>query len=74
MLNLSTPIEKVAGIGPVFQKKIKRLGIKTIQDLIFHFPHRYEDFSNIIPISKIKINQVCTVSGRIIEIKTNIDK
>lgn len=70
MLNLSTPIEKVAGIGPVFQKKIKRLGIKTIQDLIFHFPHRYEDFSNIIPISKIKINQVCTVSGRIIEIKT----
>ena len=70
MLNLSTPIEKVTGIGPVFQKKIKRLGVKTIQDLLFHFPHRYEDFSNIIPISKIKINEVCTVSGRIIEIKT----
>jgi len=71
MLNLSTPIEKVTGIGPVFQRKIKRLGIKTIQDLLFHFPHRYEDFSNIIPISKIKINQVCTVSGKIIEIKTS---
>lgn len=70
MLNLSTPIEKVPGIGPVFQRKIKKLGVKTIQDLVFHFPHRYEDFSNIIPIAKIKINQVCTVSGKIIEIKT----
>jgi len=70
MLSLSTPIEKVARVGPFYQKKLKRLKIKTINDLFFHFPHRYEDFSNIIPISDVKINEICTVSGKIIEIKT----
>jgi len=70
MISLATPIEKIAGIGPIYQKKLKKLKIKTVQDLLFHFPHRYEDFSNIIPISKIKINEICTVSGKIIEIKT----
>jgi len=70
-MNLSTPIEKIPRIGPVYQKKLKKLGIKTIQDLLFHFPHRYEDFSNIVPISKIKLNQTCTVQGKILEIKNS---
>ncbi len=70
-MNLLTPIEKISGIGPVFQKKLKKLGIKTIQDLIFHFPRRYEDFSNVVPISKIRINETCTVCGRILEIENS---
>ncbi len=70
-MNLSTPIEKISGIGPVFQKKLKKLGIKTIQDLFFHFPRRYDDFSNLVPISKVKINEICTVRGKILEIKNS---
>ena len=70
-MNLTTPIEHIAGIGPVFKKKLKKLGIKTIYDLVFHFPRRYEDFSNLIPISKVKINEVCTVQGRVIGIETS---
>ncbi len=70
-MNFSTPIEKIPKVGPVFQKKLKRLGIKTVQDLLFHFPHRYEDFSNLIPISKIKINETCTLQGKILEIENN---
>jgi ATP-dependent DNA helicase RecG len=70
-MNLATSIENIAGIGPVFKKKLKRLGIKTVRDLIFHFPRRYEDFSNLSPISKVKINEVCTVQGKIIGIETS---
>ena len=70
MISLSTPIEKISRIGPVYQRKLKRLKIKTIQDILFHFPHRYEDFSNIIPISEVKINEICTVAGKVLEIKT----
>ncbi len=69
-MNLSTPIEDIPRIGPVYQKKLKRLGIKTVQDLFFHFPRRYEDFSNLIPISKVKINEICTVYGKILGIET----
>jgi ATP-dependent DNA helicase RecG len=70
-MNLSTSIEKISGIGPAFQRKLKKLGIKTVEDILFHFPHRYEDFSNLIPIAQVKINKVCTVYGRVLEIKNS---
>jgi len=68
-MNLSTPIEEIPRIGPQYQKKLKKLGIKRVRGLLFHFPHRYEDFSNIVPISKIKINESCSIQGKILEIK-----
>jgi len=68
-MNLSTPIEQIPRIGPVFQKKLKKLGVKTIRDILYHFPHRYEDFSNIVPISKVKINENYCILGKILEIK-----
>ncbi|MBU4299513.1 hypothetical protein KJ636_05740, partial [Patescibacteria group bacterium] len=43
---LSTPIENLPRVGPQYQKKLKKLGIKNVGDIIFHFPHRYEDFSH----------------------------
>ena len=68
-MNLDTPIEKIPRIGPVLQKRLKKLGIKTVYNLLFHFPHRYEDFSKIIPISEVKLNEVCCIQGKILEIK-----
>ena len=70
-MTLSTPIEQLAGIGPVYQKRLKKLGIKQVRDLLFHFPHRYEDFSNIIPIAEVKTNETCCLRGKILEIKSN---
>jgi len=69
-MDLSTPVENIPRVGPVLQKRLKGLGIRTILDLLFYFPSRYEDFSNLMPISQIKINEVCTVQGKILEIKT----
>ena len=53
-MNLSTPIGEIPRIGPQYQKRLRKLGIKTVSDLLFHFPHRYEDFSNLIKISDIQ--------------------
>ncbi|MBU0476822.1 ATP-dependent DNA helicase RecG [Patescibacteria group bacterium] len=69
-MTLLTTIEKIPRVGPQYQKRLKKLGIKTVRDLLFHFPHRYEDFSNIIPISKIKIGETCCLQGKILEINT----
>lgn len=68
-MNLQTPIQQVPGIGPVYQRKLKKLGIKTVSDLLFHFPHRYEDFSNIVPIAKIKAGENCSVRGKVLKIQ-----
>jgi len=68
-MDLSTPVKKLNQIGPKYQKRLKKLDIKTIGDLVRHFPYRYEDFSKIIPIADIKLNQTACLKGEIVEIK-----
>ena len=68
-MNLSTPIEEIPRVGPIYQKRLKKLGIKTIRDLLFHFPHRYEDFSDIIPISQVREGGPFCFQGEVLDIK-----
>src|SRR3989344_763749 len=70
-MNLSTPIEELRGVGPVYRGKLKRLGIKQIKDLLYHFPHRYEDFSNIVPIAQAKTGENCCLRGKVLDISSN---
>ncbi|MEF8846916.1 MAG: ATP-dependent DNA helicase RecG [Candidatus Paceibacterota bacterium] len=67
-MKLSTPVKNLSGIGEVYQEKLKNLNIKTVGDLLYHFPHRYEDFSNVTSISKIKPGEECSVQGTIKQI------
>ncbi|MFH0740155.1 MAG: ATP-dependent DNA helicase RecG [bacterium] len=53
-MNLETPVLNLMGVGPFVAKKLNKLGIKTLGDLVYHLPFRYEDFSNITPIAKLK--------------------
>jgi ATP-dependent DNA helicase RecG len=72
MIDLSFPVDKIPRIGPQYQKKLGKLGIKTIGQLIFHFPHRYEDFSNVKKISEIKPEEKVSIKTRLIDIKNII--
>jgi len=68
-MQLSTPVEELPRVGPQYQKKLKKLGINTVRDTLFHFPHRYEDFSNLIPIAKAKEGGPFCFQGKITDIK-----
>ena len=68
-MDLSLPLTRLKWIQKRYLKKLKKLGIETVKDLLFHFPHRYEDFSQILKISQIKINQIFCIKGRIIKIE-----
>lgn len=72
-LSLSTPVQDVPRIGTAYQKKLKKFGIKTVQDLLFHFPARYDDFSDIIPIEKArqKLSETVCIQGRVAEIESS---
>ncbi|MCX6724296.1 MAG: ATP-dependent DNA helicase RecG [Candidatus Staskawiczbacteria bacterium] len=72
MISLSTPIQEIPRVGVAYSKKLKKFGIKTVQDLLFYFPARYDDFSEIISISQArnKLGEVACVQGEIIEIET----
>ncbi len=60
---LITPLSTVHGIGPVFAERLERLGLKTVKDLLYYFPFRYQDFSNIKSIAGLSSNEVATVHG-----------
>ena len=68
-MNFYTLIEQLHNVGPVSQRRLKKLGIKNIRDLLYHFPHRYEDFSDIIPISEVEEGKTVCIQGKITDIK-----
>ena len=68
MIQFSTPLIELKNTKR-FLPKLKKLGIETIKDLLWHFPFRYEDFSNIVAIKDLKIGQYATVQGVIQSIK-----
>ena len=73
MISLSTPVEELPKIGTAYAKKLKKFGIKTVQDLLFYFPARYDDFSEIVPISQARqrLGEIVCVQGQITEIESS---
>ena len=67
---LDRSLESLKGIGPYYQKKLVKLRLKTVRDLLRHFPSRYEDFSNLKKINEINVDDVCSVFGRLEKVKT----
>ena len=55
---------------PMQKKALGRLGIKTIEDLLFHFPTRYSDIAKICKICDLVEDELATVYGKIGKIKT----
>ncbi len=68
-MDLSTSIKKIPNVGKKYQKRLNKLGIKNVRDLLYHFPHRYEDFSEITKIAEISPNKTVCVKGEIKEIE-----
>ncbi|MCR4263825.1 MAG: ATP-dependent DNA helicase RecG [Candidatus Roizmanbacteria bacterium] len=62
-MNLSTPISQVPGIGPVYAKRLEKLNIFSIKDLLEHYPFRYEDYSVTTPIAQAQVGETVTIRG-----------
>lgn len=62
-MNLKTDLGQIHGIGPKFIARLNKLKIRTVADLLWHFPFRYDDFSRIVPIAELKINEPATIQG-----------
>ncbi|MBU4351111.1 ATP-dependent DNA helicase RecG [Candidatus Parcubacteria bacterium] len=71
-MDFASPIEQIPRIGPTLQKRFRKLGVKTAKDLIYHFPIRYEDFSNFSKISLLKARTDIAIRGKILEIKSSL--
>jgi ATP-dependent DNA helicase RecG len=51
--SLGEPVERLGGLQPSTRKQLDRLGIRTIRDLIRHYPYRYDDLTSIVRIADL---------------------
>lgn len=65
-IRLDTPINFLKGIGPARAESLRKLGIITAGDLLWHVPRRYEDASTVRHISSLEPGMDATVIGRVI--------
>ena len=68
-MNLKTPVSQLYMVGPIFAKRLAKLGIETLEDLIYHFPFRYDDFSLVSEISRVQPGETLTIRGQMLSIK-----
>ena len=65
---LEVPAQYVKGVGPTRAAQLARLGLHTVEDLLYHRPHRYEDRSRLATINTLVPGQKQTVQGTVLAI------
>ncbi|MGQ0714087.1 MAG: ATP-dependent DNA helicase RecG [Gemmatimonadaceae bacterium] len=64
--SLATPVMYLKGVGPARAEALRRLGVITTEDLLYHLPHRYEDASTVAPIASLEPGMDATVIGTVV--------
>jgi ATP-dependent DNA helicase RecG len=64
-ITLATPIADLPRVGPVLTKRLQKLGLQTVTDLLYYYPFRYEDFSAITPVVSIRPDAEVTIRAKI---------
>ena len=65
---LNASLTVLAGVGPRHAAMLNRLGLNTLGDMLYNFPNRYEDYSQLKPIRDVFYGQVLTVIGEVITV------
>lgn len=60
-------IESIPGIGKSYSSKLEKLGIKTVLDLLHHYPKRYHDYTKITPIRQLKAKVESAFQGTVLK-------
>lgn len=60
---LNASLQVLAGVGPRHAAMLARLGMTTLGDMLYNFPRRYEDYSQLKPIHRLWYGEEVTVVG-----------
>ena len=70
-LVFTSPITDMPRISDTHAKHLARLGIHTVEDLLYHFPSRYDDFSKIYKIAAIERDMQVTLAGTVSKLRSH---
>jgi len=61
----SRPVTELKGVGHSLAQRLSRLGVESVQDLLFLLPLRYEDRTKVVPIGTLKPGDRAVVQGEV---------
>jgi ATP-dependent DNA helicase RecG len=62
---LDSPITTLRGVGPRQASRLGKLGIHVIRDLVYFFPRRYDDYSQLKPINRLEYGEEVTIIAKV---------
>ncbi len=62
---LSANLTVLQGVGPKHAETLATLGMQTLGDMLYYFPRRYEDYSQLKPINSLFYGEILTVIGTV---------
>ncbi|WP_027698006.1 ATP-dependent DNA helicase RecG [Vibrio litoralis] len=70
----AVPLTSLSGVGAKVAEKLAKIGLHSIQDLLFHLPLRYEDRTRIYPIAKLHSGLFVAIQGRVMSCDTHFGR
>ena len=63
---LELGLDTLPGVGPTLQRKLAKLGLSTVRDVLEHRPRRYETAADEVAIAALRAGEECVISGRVL--------
>ena len=63
---LQSPLQYLKGVGPRRAADLQRVGLHTVEDLLYRFPIRYEDRGNFQTIASLRPGVAASVVGEVV--------
>lgn len=62
---VAVPVTDLKGVGTALALKLGKLGIHSVQDLLFHLPTRYQDRTRIRPLGSVQLGEEILIEGEV---------
>ncbi len=69
MLRFDDKVLDIPNVGPKYENLLKKLDITTIENLLYHFPFRYNDFSRTKNVDEVVVGDIVTINASLNSIK-----
>lgn len=68
MQNLKVPVATLPKVGPKYAELLSKLKIETVEDLLYYYPYRYENYSTVKSIKDLNPEEIVTIEATILKI------
>ena len=65
-MNFDTDIKFVKGVGDVMKTRFEKIGVTDVGSLLYYFPVRYDDWSDVKKISDCELDEISVIKAKVI--------